>query len=75
LLVNGRSTSLLWGSKYPDAPHIFLNDDDLVRAWRGENRVFLFVPSEQRARAESLLGGAAHLFAHVAGKEILTNRR
>ena len=75
LLVNGRSTSLLWGSNYPDAPHVFLNNDDLLRAWRGEHRVFLFVPNEQRSRAESLLDGRAYVFAHVSGKEILSNRR
>ena len=74
-LVNGRSTSLLWGSNYPDAPHIFLNDVDLLRAWRGPNRVFLFVPNERRAQAESLLGKRAHLFAGVSGKQILTNQR
>jgi hypothetical protein len=74
-LVNGRSTSLLWGSNYPDAPHIFLSNDDLLRAWRGEHRVFLFVPNEQRSRAESLLGKHAYLFAHVSGKEILSNRQ
>jgi len=75
LLVNGRSTSLLWGSKYPDAPHIFLNDEDLLRAWQGSQRVFLFVPNEQQARAKSLLGKSAYLFAQVSGKEILSNRQ
>jgi len=75
LLVNGRSTSLLWGSKYPDAPPIFLSDDDLLRAWQGAHRVFLFVPNEQHARASSLLGKRAYVFAAVSGKQILTNRR
>jgi 4-amino-4-deoxy-L-arabinose transferase-like glycosyltransferase len=75
LLVNGRSTSLLWGSHYPDAPHIFLTNDDLLRAWESPNRVFLFVPNEQRARAESLLGRRAYVFAQVSGKQILTNQR
>jgi len=75
LLVNGRSTSLLWGSKYPDAPHIFLTDDDLLRAWQKPQRVFLFVPNEQQARAKLLLGARAYLFAQVSGKQILTNRQ
>jgi len=74
LLVNGRSTSLLWGSQYPDAPHIFLDDDDLLRDWSGPNRVFLFVPGDQRPRAEALLGKRAYVFAGVSGKEILTNQ-
>lgn len=75
LLVNGRSTSLLWGSKYPDAPHIFLNDADLLRAWQGPQRVFLFVPNEQQARAKLLLGKRAYLFLQVSGKEVLSNRQ
>ena len=74
LLVNGRSTSLLWGSKYPDAPHIFLTDEDLLRAWHGPQRVFLFVPSERLARVKALLGKTAYSFAQVSGKEILSNR-
>ncbi len=32
-LVNGNTTSMWWGSTYPDAPHIFLDDQDLLRAW------------------------------------------
>lgn len=75
LLVNGRSTSLLWGAQYADAPRIFLNDNDLEREWQGPHRVFLFVPTEQRARAESLLGKGAYVFAQVSGKEILSNKR
>jgi len=75
LLVNGRSTSLLWGSKYPDAPHIFLTDDHLLRAWQRPERIFLFVPNEQQARAKLLLGTRAYLFAQVSGKQILTNRQ
>ena len=75
LLVNGRSTSLLWGSKYPDAPHIFLNDDDLLREWRGPHRVFLFVPGEKSAQVKSVLGSTPRIFAEVSGKQILTNQK
>ena len=33
LLVEGRSTSMLFGSTFADAPPIFLTDADLVRGW------------------------------------------
>ncbi len=33
LLVDGRRSTLLWGSYYPDAPRIFLTDEDLVTMW------------------------------------------
>lgn len=74
LLVNGRSTSLLWGSRYPDIPHIFLTDDDLLRRWSGPERIFLFVPPEQQARVRDLLGSQAHVFAEQSGKTVYTNR-
>ncbi|HWC17123.1 MAG TPA: hypothetical protein VG498_08910, partial [Terriglobales bacterium] len=74
LLVNGRSTSLLWGSHYADAPSIFLTDDDLRREWNSPRRVFLFVTSERSDRVRSLLGSAAHVFAQVSGKQILSNQ-
>lgn len=74
LLVNGRSTSLLWGSKYPDAPHIFLNGQDLLKEWRGSNRVFLFVTADDSDKIKSILGNDLRVFAEVSGKQILSNQ-
>jgi hypothetical protein len=74
LLVNGRSTSLLWGSKYPDAPHIFLNNQDLLKEWHSPNRVFLFVTADDSAKVRSILGDNARVFAEVSGKQILSNQ-
>src|SRR5207302_10250673 len=54
-LVNGRTTSMWFGSTYPDAPKIFLEDAGLLTAWNSSTRVFLFVPSYQRERVDSLL--------------------
>ncbi len=58
LLVNGRSSSMIWGSFYPDVPRIFLSDGDLVRLWQsGGPRLFLFVPASDEAHVRALLGG------------------
>ena len=46
LLVDGRSSSMVWGSYYPDAPHIFLEDSDLLSTWGTGPRKFLFVPGD-----------------------------
>lgn len=73
-LVNGRSTSLIWGSKYPDAPHIFLNNQDLLREWHGPNRVFLFVTADDSEKVRSIVGNDARVFAEVSGKQILSNQ-
>jgi len=72
-LVNGNTTSMWWGSTYPDAPHIFLNDQDLQRAWNSPQRIFLFVPQHERAKVEALLPGPLHVASEVSGKSIFTN--
>jgi hypothetical protein len=72
-LVNGRSTSMAFGSTYPDAPKIFLTGADLERAWTGPRRVFLFVPEDKRAQAEKLIP-QRNVFAEMSGKAVYTNR-
>jgi hypothetical protein len=72
-LVNGNTTSMWWGSTYPDAPHIFLDDDDLLRAWDSPERVFLFVPQQERAKVEALLPGPLRIASAMSGKVIFVN--
>jgi len=72
-LVNGNTTSMWWGSTYPDAPHIFLNDQDLQREWNSSERLFLFVPQHERAKVEALLPGPLHIASEVSGKVIYAN--
>jgi 4-amino-4-deoxy-L-arabinose transferase-like glycosyltransferase len=74
LLVNGRVAAMLWGSNYPDAPHIFLNDQDLLALWGTGPRNFLFVPVDQRAHVASLLGQRGYLIEELAGKALYTDR-
>ena len=73
-LVNGRTTSMWFGSTYPDAPHIFLDDADLVNAWNSGQRVFLFVPSFEQAQVGSLLP-QKFVVVQSSGKVIYSNRR
>jgi 4-amino-4-deoxy-L-arabinose transferase-like glycosyltransferase len=72
-LVNGNTTSMWWGSRYPDAPHIFLDDQDLLRAWNSPERIFLFLPQQQRAKVEALLPGPLQIASEISGKVIFTN--
>ncbi|MGA2808202.1 MAG: glycosyltransferase family 39 protein, partial [Terracidiphilus sp.] len=39
---HGNGSTLLWGSCYPDAPKIFLNEDQLSKAWGTGERKWLF---------------------------------
>ncbi len=74
-LVNGRSSSMLFGSTFPDAPPIFLSSADLLRLWGTGNRKILFVPLEKHAEVDTLLRGhPAILLDEVSGKQLLTDR-
>jgi 4-amino-4-deoxy-L-arabinose transferase-like glycosyltransferase len=72
-LVNGRTTSMWFGSTYPDAPKIFLGDSDLVGLWNSATRVFLFVPPHEKARVDSLLP-QKFAVAESSGKIVYSNR-
>jgi hypothetical protein len=74
-LVNGNTTSMWFGSKYPDAPKIFIQDEDLLRAWSAEERVFLFVPLHQRSTVDALLSGSKYIVSERSGKVVYSNRR
>lgn len=73
-LVNGRTTSMWFGSTFPDAPHIFLNDADLIRDWKGTHRVFLFVPPRQLDRVDKILPQPRYVVAKSSGKVIYSNQ-
>jgi len=73
-LVNGRTTSMWFGSTYPDAPKIFLDDEGLLKAWSSPTRVFLFVPAYERAKVDSLILSKKFVAAESSGKIIYSNR-
>ena len=74
LLVNGRSSSMIWGSCYPDAPHIFLEDGDLVSMWGNGPRKFLFVPGDHHDHVESLLNGHLYKLQELSDRTLYTDR-
>ncbi len=74
-LVDGRSSSMLFGSTFPDAPHIFLTPSDLLAEWGKGERKVLFVPLEERDEADHLLRGTrTFLLEETSGKALLTDR-
>ena len=72
-LVEGRTTSMWFGSTFPDAPKIYLTDADLQRDWASEGRVFLFVPPHQKERVDALLP-SRFVVAQASGKFVYSNR-
>jgi hypothetical protein len=72
-LLNGRVNGMWYGSLFPDAPHIFLNDASFAELWqRRDQRVFLF--THDRARREFLdrFKPAKEIF-RSGGKYVFTN--
>ena len=74
LLVNGKSSSMIWGSSYPDAPHIFLDDNDLVAMWGNGPRKFLFVPGDHHDHVEALLAGRLYKLQELSYNTVYTDR-
>lgn len=72
-LVEGQTTSMWFGSTFPDAPRIYLTAEDLQREWNGTNRIFLFVPAHLRTEVDSLLPNRV-LVAEVSGKYVYSNQ-
>ncbi len=72
-LVEGRTTSMWFGSTFPDAPKIYLSDADLQRDWAGQERVFLFVPPHLKTKVDALLP-SKFVVAEVSGKYVYSNR-
>jgi 4-amino-4-deoxy-L-arabinose transferase-like glycosyltransferase len=73
-LVDGRTTSMLFGSTFPDAPKIFLTPSDLLKVWGTGDRKILFVPLEERDVVDKLLGDHKVLLEETSGKALFTDR-
>ena len=71
---HGNGSSLLWGSCYPDAPHIFLSDDQLSKMWGTGERKWLFAQDENQSKAQQLLAGRLYPVRSIADKALWTDR-
>jgi 4-amino-4-deoxy-L-arabinose transferase-like glycosyltransferase len=74
LLVHGRSSTMLWGSMWPDAPHVFIDDTELASIWGTGNRKFLFAQAERRDQVEAMLGKRLIPIQELADKTLYTDR-
>jgi 4-amino-4-deoxy-L-arabinose transferase-like glycosyltransferase len=72
-LVEGRTTSMWFGSTFEDAPRIYLTDAELQRDWAGSERIFLFVPPYEKAIVDGLLPEKS-VVAEISGKYVYSNR-
>jgi hypothetical protein len=74
LLVDGRSSSMLFGSTFPDAQRLFLTRAELLAQWGTGERKLLFVPPHLRREVERLLGARQIVLVETSGKVLITDR-
>jgi 4-amino-4-deoxy-L-arabinose transferase-like glycosyltransferase len=73
-LVNGRSSSMLFGSTFADVPPVFLTSSDLLKIWGTGDRKILFVPPDYREEVDRLLGDHKVFIKETSGKALFTDR-
>jgi hypothetical protein len=71
---NGEGSTLLWGSCYPDAPDIYLNDARLVAIWGTGERKWIFAEDPDRDKVEHVLAGKLIQVQILADKTLWTDR-
>jgi 4-amino-4-deoxy-L-arabinose transferase-like glycosyltransferase len=75
LLVNGHINGPWFGSFWPDAPHIFLTDGDLMNLWSGPRRVFMLTYHPTERMRDLASSGPVIDLADSGGKTLLSNRK
>ena len=71
---HGEGTTLLWGSCYPDAPDIFLNNAKLAAIWGVGPRKWIFAEDPDREKVEHALDGRLYEVQTLADKTLWTDR-
>lgn len=71
---HGEGSTLLWGSCYPDAPDIFLSEDELQKEWGTGQRKWLFAQDKNQIKAGQLLGNKLYEVTTIADKVLWTDR-
>jgi 4-amino-4-deoxy-L-arabinose transferase-like glycosyltransferase len=71
---HGEGTTLLWGSCYPDAPNIFLDDAQLASIWGTGERKWIFAEDKEQSKVEQLLAGRLYEAGTIADKALWTDR-
>jgi 4-amino-4-deoxy-L-arabinose transferase-like glycosyltransferase len=73
LILNGRINGLWYGSLFPDAAPIFIDDAQLARTWAGPNRVYFVTGTDERRAYLEKMGPVSEL-ARAGGKFVYSNR-
>jgi 4-amino-4-deoxy-L-arabinose transferase-like glycosyltransferase len=71
LLLNGRQTNLEYGSYAPNAPAVFIKDEDFAKLWPTNERYYLLVEGPAVPRIEKLVGRERLLVVKESGGKFL----
>jgi hypothetical protein len=66
------SGNLWYGSKFPDAPHVFETASSFAQLWSGPTTVFLWTDEDN---PKELVGLPHYFLARSGGKSVFVNRR
>jgi hypothetical protein len=72
-ILNGRINGLWYGSLFPDAPQIFLDNKQFAQMWTGPGRVY-FVTGDEKKKGYLEKLGAFYPLAKAGGKFVFSNR-
>jgi 4-amino-4-deoxy-L-arabinose transferase-like glycosyltransferase len=70
----GAGSSLVWGSCWPDAPKIFLSEEQVSAMWGKGDRKWIFAQDTNQPRVEQLLQGRLYEVKTIADKALWTDR-
>jgi hypothetical protein len=73
LIFNGRINGLWYGSLFPDAAPVFIEDAQLASLWAGAGKVY-FVTGQEERRAYLEKIAPVHELAKAGGKFVFSNR-
>ncbi|MBL8186638.1 MAG: glycosyltransferase family 39 protein [Acidobacteria bacterium] len=74
MMHNGRSANLEYGSRYADAPPLFLGDKELKALWEQSNRrLFLLTFQYKQEKLATVISKGKHELARYGDKILLSN--
>ena len=73
LIWNGRINGLWYGSLFPDAPPIFLDDAQFAALWSGSTRAYLVTGDESKVESLNKIA-PTYVLVRSGGKFALSNR-
>jgi 4-amino-4-deoxy-L-arabinose transferase-like glycosyltransferase len=75
LILNGRETTLAYGSNAPGTPPVFIVNDDFRRLWAQPERFYLALHNENIKDVSRLVPpDSLHLVSAIGGKSLFSNR-